>query len=160
MRSGADSTSSTSMSGESGVKVGVHNSIFLTLGESGIIPLMIMLFIFIRLLTRGVSFLKTDITVGLLSIAALTTGIIRSNQVTKRLTTATIFAQNKMEDIKRLGYSNARTETRVFLLSPYDKYETEVTVVNNSPANNMKTVTVEVYWKLIKTVSLKTILAK
>ena len=58
----------TSLSGESGVKAGVHNSIFLTLGESGIFPLIIMLSIFIRLLSRGIKFLKTDITVGLLSI--------------------------------------------------------------------------------------------
>lgn len=101
----------------------------------------------------------TILSVGLLGTAALITGIIRSNQVSNRVSTATTLAQDKMEDIKRLGYSNAVSETKAFLSSPYNNYEREVTVVDGSPATGMKTVTVEVYWESSKSVSLMTILS-
>lgn len=102
------------------------------------------------------------LSVGLLGTAALTAGIIRGNQVSNKVTTATTLAQDKMEDIKRLGYSNTVSETRASLSSPYNNYEREVTVVDDSPAAtaNMKTVTVEVYWDTNKSVSLQTILAE
>ena len=100
------------------------------------------------------------LTVGLLGMAALITGIINSNKLSNRISTATVLAQDKMEDIKSVVYSNAVSETRAFLPSPDDKYEREVTVVDDSPAANMKTVTVTVYWESSKSVSLQTILAK
>ena len=100
------------------------------------------------------------LSVGLLGMAALITGIINSNKLSNRISTATVLAQDKMEDIKRIGYS-AGNETRAFLSSPYDNYEREVTGLDvESPAANMKTVTVTVYWESSKSVSLKTILAK
>ncbi|MCG2831245.1 MAG: prepilin-type N-terminal cleavage/methylation domain-containing protein [Desulfobacteraceae bacterium] len=99
------------------------------------------------------------LSIGLLGTAALITGIIRGNQVSNRVTTATTLAQDKMEDIKRLGYSNTVSETRASLSSPYDQYEREVSVVVGSPATGMKTVTVEVYWDTNKSVSLQTILS-
>jgi type IV pilus assembly protein PilV len=99
------------------------------------------------------------LSVGLLGTAALITGIISGNKVSNRATTATTLAQDKMEDIKRLGYSNTVSETRASLSSPYNNYEREVTVVDDSPAAKMKTVTVEVYWESSKSVSLKTILS-
>jgi hypothetical protein len=58
----------TSMSGELGTRVGVHNSILLTLGESGLIPFFLLFFIFLKLL--GISFkrLKDDSFPMLLSL--------------------------------------------------------------------------------------------
>ena len=100
------------------------------------------------------------LSVGLLGMAALVTGIINSNKLSNRISTATVLAQDKMEDIKRIGYDNAVSETKASMSSPYDNYEREVTVVDPSPAANMKTVTVTVYWESSKSVSLKTILAK
>ena len=100
------------------------------------------------------------LTVGLLGTAALITGIISSNKLSNRISTATVLAQDKMEDIKRLGYSNAVSETRASMSSPYDNYEREVTVTPNSPSSGMKTVKVTVYWESSKSVSLQTILAK
>ena len=99
------------------------------------------------------------LSIGLLGTAALITGIIKSNQVSNRITTATVLAQDKMEEIKSVGYSNAVTEIKAFL-PPDDKYEREVTVVDDSPAANMKTVTVTVYWGSSKSVRLQTILAQ
>ena len=100
------------------------------------------------------------LSVGLLGTAALITGIINGNKVSNRITTATTLAQDKMEYIKSVGYSNAVSETRAFMSSPYNKYEREVTVVDNSPSSGMKTVTVEVYWESNKSVTLKTILSR
>ena len=102
----------------------------------------------------------TILSVGLLGTAALTAGIIRGNQASNRVTTATTLAKDKMEDIKRLGYSNAVSETRAFLSYPYDKYEREVTVVEDNPSIGMKKVTVTVYWESNKLVRLQTILSK
>ncbi len=65
-----------------------------------------------------------------------------------------------MEDTNRLGYSNAVSETRASMSSPYDNYEREVTVTPNTPSSGMKTVNVTVYWESSKSVSLQTILAK
>lgn len=100
------------------------------------------------------------LSVGLLGMAALLTGIINSNKLSNRISTATVLAQDKMEDIKSVVYSNAVSETRAFLPSPDDKYEREVTVVDDSPAANMKTVTVTVYWESSKSVVLQMILAE
>ena len=100
------------------------------------------------------------LSVGLLGMAALITGIIKSNKVSNRITTATTLAQDKMEAIKRDGYTNAATEIKASLPSPYDQYEREVTVIDPSPAVNMKTVTVTVYWESSKSLRLQTILSK
>jgi type IV pilus assembly protein PilV len=100
------------------------------------------------------------LSVGLLGTAALITGIINSNKVSNRITTATVLAQDKMEEIKRIGYSS-ENEPRAVLSSPYNNYEREVTGLDvESPAANMRTVTVTVYWESSKSVSLQTILAR
>ena len=97
------------------------------------------------------------LSIGLLGTAALITGIIRGNQVSNRVTTATTLAQDKMEDIKRVG--STAGDAKAPLPSPYDQYEREVIVVPNSPANGMSTVTVNVHWESNKSVSLQTILS-
>ena len=100
------------------------------------------------------------LSIGLLGTAALITGIINGNKVSNRITTATVLAQDKMEEIKRIGYSS-ENEPRAVLSSPYNNYEREVTGLDvESPAANMKTVTVTVYWESSKSVSLQTILAE
>jgi len=100
------------------------------------------------------------LSVGLLGTAALITGIINSNKLSNRITTATVLAQDKMEEIKRIGYSS-ENEPRAVLSSPYNNYEREVTGLDvESPAANMRTVTVTVYWESSKSVSLQTILAR
>jgi type IV pilus assembly protein PilV len=100
------------------------------------------------------------LSVGLLGTAALITGIINGNKVSNRITTATVLAQDKMEEIKGLDYSSVVSEPKSSLPSPYDQYERQVTVIDPSPAANMKTVTVTVYWESNKSVTLKTILSR
>ena len=104
------------------------------------------------------------LSVGLLGMASLTVGIIKGNKFSNEVTTATTLGQDKMEDIRRTGYSSVAAETKAVLPSPDDQYKREVTVTNNSPATDMKTMTVKVYWggasKEDHNVEMKTILAQ
>ena len=104
------------------------------------------------------------LTAGLLGMASLTGTIIHGNKLSNDLTTATTLAQDKMEDIQRVGYSGVTSETKALLSSPYDEYKREVTVTDDSPATDLKTVSVKVYWggssNEDHNVELKTILAK
>jgi len=104
------------------------------------------------------------LSVGLLGMAALTTGIIKGNRLSNDLTTATTLAQDKMEDIQRVGYASAASETKATMSSPFSDYKREVTVTTGSPATDMKTVSVKIYWggasKEDHNVELRTILAK
>jgi len=106
------------------------------------------------------------LSVGLLGTAALITGIIKSNQVSNRITTATVLAQDKMEEIRGLGYSGMPTSDTT-TTEPYNsitnyslyKRVTFTEVVN--PAAGMKTVTVTVYWNSDNSsIELKTIFAQ
>jgi len=100
---------------------------------------------------KGFTLLEVLITiailsVGLLGMASLTVGIIKGNRFSNDTTTATTLAQDRFEDIQIMDYSGVTSETKAVLPSPNDEYKQEVTVVDNSPATGMKTVTIKVYW--------------
>ena len=86
------------------------------------------------------------LSIGLLGMASLTVGIIKGNKFSNNLTTATTLGQDKMEDMRRTGYSSVASETKAVLPSPDDEYKREVSVTNDSPASGMRTVVVKVYW--------------
>ena len=102
------------------------------------------------------------LSVGLLGMASLTVGIIHGNRFSNDMTTATTLAQDKMEDIRRTTYSSVASETKAALSSPYAEYKREVTVTDDSPASDMKTVSVKAYWGAsdAHSVELKTIVAQ
>ena len=102
------------------------------------------------------------LSVGLLGMASLTVAIIHGNKFSNDMTTATTLAQDKMEDIRRTSYAGVVSETKAALSSPYDEYKREVTVTDDSPATDMKTVSVKTYWGASDAhwVELKTILAQ
>ncbi|MEH6538377.1 MAG: hypothetical protein V7719_18415 [Psychroserpens sp.] len=58
----------SSLSGDTGISVGVHNSILLTIGEAGIIPFFIMIIMFGRLFYLGLKKMKEELFAGLLSL--------------------------------------------------------------------------------------------
>ncbi|MBC8246585.1 MAG: prepilin-type N-terminal cleavage/methylation domain-containing protein [Deltaproteobacteria bacterium] len=105
------------------------------------------------------------LTVGLLGMAALTTGIINGNTHSRRLTTATTLAQDKIEDVRRLGSASMpsvdTTTTEPYnTITDYPLFKRATTTVVNSPASNMKTITITVYWDSDShSVSLQTILS-
>lgn len=89
----------------------------------------------------------TLLAIGLLGMAGLTVGIMRGNSLSKEVTTATALAQDKMEDIKRLGYSGATKQTEGYnSIAGYANYKRETEVDVDTPNIGMKTVTVTVYW--------------
>jgi type IV pilus assembly protein PilV len=104
------------------------------------------------------------LSIGLLGMASLTVGIINGNRFSNDMTAATTLVQEKMEDIRRVGYTSVVSETKTVLPSPNDEYKREVTVTANTPATGMKTVTVKVYWGGASledhNVEVKTILAQ
>ncbi|MCP4579691.1 MAG: prepilin-type N-terminal cleavage/methylation domain-containing protein [Deltaproteobacteria bacterium] len=106
------------------------------------------------------------LSVGLLGMASLTVGIINGNKFSNDLTTATILAQNKMEDIRRLGYSGTPTTTTTTTenynsITDYTAYKRVTVTTVASPTSGMKTITVTTFWQdAVKehSVELKTIL--
>ena len=102
------------------------------------------------------------LSVGLLGMASLTVGIIKGNKFSNDLSTATTLAQDRMEDIRSYSYASVASETKAACSAPYNQFQREVTVVADSPASGMKTITVKVYWGPSDShnVELKTILSQ
>ena len=106
------------------------------------------------------------LSVGLLGMAALITGIINSNKLSNRISTATTCAQDKMEDIRRLGYSGTPTSDTTTTeaynsITNYSLFKRITFTDVANPDAGMKTVTVTAYWDSdAHSVELKTILAQ
>jgi type IV pilus assembly protein PilV len=89
------------------------------------------------------------ITIVSLGATTLSVGIMRGNSFSKRLTTATTLAQDRLENVKRLGYANVGTAAvtqNYGTIANFSGYKRVVTVTNDTPAAKMKTVNVIVYW--------------
>jgi len=102
------------------------------------------------------------LTVGLLGTAALIIGIINGNKLSNRISTATVLAQDKMEDIKRAGYAGAADDAEDYnTIDDYPLYKRITEVDDDDPAEGMKKITVTVSWDSnAHPVELKTILAQ
>ncbi|NVM21446.1 MAG: prepilin-type N-terminal cleavage/methylation domain-containing protein [Desulfobacterales bacterium] len=91
------------------------------------------------------------LSIGFLGVAALTGGIMRGNSYSSAQTSGAILAQDKMEDIRRQGYSGTSatdaTITEVYnSISGYPSYKRETLIDVDNPIAGMKRVTVTVYW--------------
>ena len=107
----------------------------------------------------------TILSVGLLGTAALIAGIIRGNQVSNRVTTATTLAQDKMEEIKGVGLAGAADKTENYgEILDYTLYKRTTNVDDvdpDNPVSDMKKITVTVFWDSDNSqVELQTILAE
>ena len=106
------------------------------------------------------------LAVGLLGMASLSVGIIKGNELSKEVSSATTCAREKMEDMERLGYANTSatsgTVTEAYnSITQYPHYKREITTTVDTPATDMKTITITVYWDSDShQVELKTFLAK
>jgi type IV pilus assembly protein PilV len=106
--------------------------------------------------------------IGLLGTAVLTTGVIRGNFYSKNLTSATVIAQTQLEAVQREGYIT--TTTTKFPSSAETvgmggvNFSRKTTIDIDTPASNMKTITVLVEWNeannAARSVNLQTILAQ
>lgn len=100
------------------------------------------------------------IAIGLFAVMSLATAVIKGNEQSKKVTTATTLAQDKMEYFKGIDYD---TISGTYTVS--SDYYLNALVQNNIPGTNTKTVTVDVYWNPGTTtskhkVTLQTIFAK
>ena len=104
------------------------------------------------------------LAVGLLGMASLSVGIIKGNGLNKEVSSATTCAREKMEDVERSGYANATggTVTEAYnSITAYPDYKRETITAVDTPATDMKTITITVYWDSDNhQVQLKTFLAK
>ena len=108
------------------------------------------------------------LTVGLLGTAGLTTGVIRGNGFSKNITSATSIAQTQLEAVQRAGY--AKVTTTNFPVTPATvsmqgkTFSRTTSIALNTPAANMKQVTVTVTWNeannVARVVTLQTIMAE
>ena len=87
------------------------------------------------------------LTIGLLGVANLTIGVIKGNSYSKNVTTATVVAQQQIEQAQRIGYTNANSLAGTATVSMGGmSFTRTTTVTDSSPAANMKTVTVSAAW--------------
>ena len=89
------------------------------------------------------------LTIGLLGMASLAISVMQGNKSSNQISTATALAQDKMEELRGLGYKDLPgsdstvTENSV---SGFPKYKRVVVTDVDWPAQFMKKVTVTVYW--------------
>jgi type IV pilus assembly protein PilV len=87
------------------------------------------------------------LTIGLLGVANLTIGVIKGNSYSKNVTTATVVAQQQIEQAQRIGYTNANSVAGTATVAMGGtSFTRTTTVTNSSPAAKMKTVTVSAAW--------------
>jgi len=97
------------------------------------------------------------LVVAILGVISTTVIIIKSNSLSKEITTATTLAKDKMEQLKYTGYNSVPGND-----TPDSIYTRTWTVTaDGTPAAGMKTIQVKVEWKSAShNVTLNTIVAK
>ena len=99
------------------------------------------------------------LAVGLLGAAGVATTVINGNALSKKITTATTLAQDKMEELKGTDYASIATDSD----TQESIYTRTWTVTSDSPAADIKTIEVKVefQWKgTTHNVTLKTMVAQ
>jgi prepilin-type N-terminal cleavage/methylation domain-containing protein len=118
---------------------------------------------------HGFSLIEMLIALVVLSIALLgmsraSVSMITVHTENERLARASALLQDRMETLKHSGYSGVATvsSTEAYgTISQYSTYKRVTSVAVDTPAANMKTVTVTIYWQNDRhTLSASTILAE
>lgn len=104
------------------------------------------------------------IVIGLIGVLSLVTIIVKGNLHSKRVTTATVISQDKIENIFEMDYSSVSNDSGTDTAYNIDYYWV-VNVQDDTPGTNTKTIAVDVYWGPAGTTSshsieLQTILTK
>jgi len=104
------------------------------------------------------------ITIASLGVVSLTVGVMRGNSLSKRMTAATTLVQDRLEEVKRLGYADAgkAAGTRDYgTIANFAGYKSVVSIFYDKPTAKMKTIDVTVSWDADKhSVKAGTILAE
>ncbi len=105
------------------------------------------------------------IAIGIFGMMSLVITVMKGNTLSKRVTTATTIAQEELENFKRMDYDNAVDDSGSDTAHNI-VYYWEADVQDDTPATDIKTITIDVYWSSGGTdtthnnVEMKTIIAK
>jgi type IV pilus assembly protein PilV len=86
------------------------------------------------------------LSIGIFALAGLQVSAIKGNAFSKRMTAAVSIANQKLEQIKDTAYANILSESSTQITQSNLQFTRQVTVTNNSPLANTKTVNVTVTW--------------
>jgi type IV pilus assembly protein PilV len=86
-------------------------------------------------------------TVGLLGVAGLTMVIIRGNTFSSMLTTATVLAQDKLEELRETTYAAIASGSDTAVENNVN-YTRVWNITDDAPATGMKTIEVTVSWQI------------
>lgn len=105
------------------------------------------------------------IALGMFAVMSLVAVVIRGNSNSDNMTTATILAQDRMEDAKRLGYAGLPGPIPAVegygSITAYPLHRRVSTITVDNPLIGMTTVNVEVFWDSDNhSVALDTIIAQ
>jgi type IV pilus assembly protein PilV len=87
------------------------------------------------------------LSIGLIALAGLQMSAMRGNTLSKRMTTAVSIANARIEQIKNMPYANIQSESSTQVTESNMTFTRQVTVSNDIPVANTKTVNVIVTWK-------------
>jgi prepilin-type N-terminal cleavage/methylation domain-containing protein len=100
------------------------------------------------------------LTIGIMAASSTLVAVFNSREYSKALTTATNLAQEKMENIKALSYSDVVSGTEELgTISGYEQFRRQTTVTPNND-NTIKNVTVEVVGSHHQSIKLETLISK
>ena len=86
------------------------------------------------------------LSIALVALAGLQVSAIKGNAFSKRMTTAVSIGNEKMEQLKNSSYANILSESSIEVTRSSMNFTRQVTVTNNSPLPNTKTVNVMITW--------------
>ncbi len=105
------------------------------------------------------------LTIGIFAVMSLVLAVIRGNSFSNNMTTATVLAQERMEDARRLGYVGLPgpipAQENYGSMTAYPLYRRDTTITIDSPSVGLTTVNVQVFWDSnVHSVALDTIIAQ
>jgi prepilin-type N-terminal cleavage/methylation domain-containing protein len=101
---------------------------------------------------QGMTLIETIVSlaifsIGMLGVSGLTLVTIRGNAISQQLTAATLLAQDKLEAIYGTPYTKVSNEKEVIKTDKRRRYIRTVDVREDSPALDMKSVSITVRWE-------------
>jgi type IV pilus assembly protein PilV len=86
------------------------------------------------------------LSIGLTALAGIQVSAIKGNAFSKRMTTAVSIADQTIEQLKNTPYNNIQSQATSQVSQSNMNFTRNVTVINDSPALNTKTIHVTVAW--------------
>jgi type IV pilus assembly protein PilV len=87
------------------------------------------------------------LSLALVALAGLQISAIRGNAFSKRMTTAVSIGEARLEQLKNTSYANIQSESPTQVTESNMNFTRQVTITNNSPLPNTRTVNITVTWK-------------